>query len=100
MSGSLLQRARFIAQLALTLAKRALPSPVGTADATNDPDEALIDALQTGDIAMAQNRVCRPLFCVVLETCGLTLVRRFLAQGASAQPNIPLADLAASAGLD
>jgi hypothetical protein len=94
MPGSLLQRARFMVRLALTLAKRALPSAAGVPVATIAPDETLIEALQTGDLsaldrfgprlALGQDRLGSPLFFVALETGSLTAVTWFLAQGASA----------------
>lgn len=98
MPGGLLQRARFMAQLALTLVKRALPSPTAAHSANIDTDEALIEALQTGDIAtldrygprlaMGQDRLGSPHFFLALETGSLTAVTWFLAQGASAtQPD-------------
>jgi hypothetical protein len=94
MPGSLLQRARFMVRLALTLAKRALPSASGAPVATIDPDETLIEALQTGDLAalvcygprlaLGKDRFGSPLFFVALETGSLTAVTWFLDQGASA----------------
>lgn len=98
MPGSLLQRARFIARLALTLGRRALPSRAATSAATIDPDEPLIEALQTGNLsaldrygprlALGQDRLGSPLFFVALETGSLAAVTWFLAKGASAtQPD-------------
>jgi hypothetical protein len=94
MPGSLLQRARFMVRLALTLAKRALPSAAGVPVATIAPDETLIEALQTGDLAalvcygprlaLGKDRFGSPLFFVALETGSLTAVTWFLDQGASA----------------
>ena len=53
MAGSLIERARFIARLALTMAKRALPHRRTTAP----DDETLIEALQTA--------ISPPLPCII-----------------------------------
>lgn len=93
MAGSLIERARFIARLALTMAKRALPHRRTTAP----DDESLIEALQTGDIAtLAAHRPAlmapsqrQKWFFLALEVGSLTAVQWFLTQGANARTPDP-----------
>ena len=93
MAGSLYQRARFIAHLALTVAKRALPHRRTAAP----DDETLIEALQTGDLAtLAAHRPAlmapsqrQKWFFLTLEVGSLTAVQWFLTQGANASTPDP-----------
>ena len=87
MAGNLFQRARFMANLVLTVAKRALPHrPTQAAN-----DETLIEALQTGDLAtLAAHRAAgmdpsqqQKWFFLTLEVGSLTALQWFLTQGAN-----------------
>jgi hypothetical protein len=94
MAGGTLQRARFMAGLLFTVAKRALPQwPARTTDAGLEDPEPLIEALQTGDIvalnaygrrvAMGHDSLGTPWFFIALETGSLSAVEWFLTQGAN-----------------
>lgn len=92
MAGNLLQRARFMAGLLWTVAKRALP---GTAPAprTEKGDEAVIEAIILGDIsalnakgqafALSTDPDGNPWFFIALEIGSLDAVRWFLKHGAN-----------------
>ena len=79
-----------MAGLVAAVAKRALPGP---ARPENDPDEPLIEALMTGDIATLQAQGPgfatgsddrgNPWFFIALESGSLATVGWFLTQGVS-----------------
>lgn len=87
MAGSLYQRARFMANLVLTVAKRALPHRRTTAP----DDETLIEALQTGNLAtLAAHRTAvmdpsqqQKWFFLTLEVGSLSTLQWLLTQGAN-----------------
>jgi hypothetical protein len=94
MAGSLFQRARFMAQLVLTVAKRALPQKPTAAPGD---DEILIEAIMTNDLDLlnewgtglscANSPTGMPWFFVALECGGLPSITWFLDHGAN--PNQP-----------
>ena len=93
-SGTLWQRARFIAGLLVTVAKRALPQKAKFA---NDDAEDLIEAIMTGDIdllndhgqalATGRNAAGTPWFFIALDYGSLAAVEWFLSHGAN--PAVP-----------
>lgn len=87
MAGSLLQRARFMAGLVFTVAKRALPQRAPQIEDT----EPLIEALQCGNLAAldaygpgfasGHDSLGNPWFFIALETGSLSAVEWFLTHG-------------------
>lgn len=92
------RKALFMVRLVLRVASRALPARKATAPAAEGPDpEALIEALQTGDLealaahgpglARARDSLGNPWFFIALESGSLAAVTWFLSHGAS--PTLP-----------
>lgn len=110
MPGSLSARARFMAGLLVTIAKRALPA----AKRPRQDDETLIEAIMTNDLdrlngsgaalPLAKTSTGLPWFFVALECGGLPAVAWFLDRGANpTQPDpagrLPLETLIQRASL-
>ena len=96
MAGSLYQRARFMANLVLTVAKRAL---LKSPSSDPDTDEILILAIMTNDLehldewgtglSYARNPTGVPWFFVALECGGLPAIIWFLEHGANPNQSDP-----------